>query len=50
MIRYGINNRNRGVAQSGRALRLGRRGREFKSHHPDQPFIFRSFQYLALTK
>ena len=27
---------NRGVAQSGSALALGARGREFKSHRPDQ--------------
>ena len=27
----------RGVAQLGRALRSGRRGREFKSRHPDSP-------------
>ena len=25
----------RGVAQMARVLRLGRRGREFESHHPD---------------
>ena len=28
---------HRGVAQLGRALRSGRRGRGFKSRHPDQP-------------
>src|SRR6185369_13891091 len=27
---------SRGVAQPGRALRSGRRGRRFKSYHPDQ--------------
>ena len=26
----------RGIAQMARALRLGRRGRAFKSHYPDQ--------------
>ena len=36
----------RGVAQPGRALRSGRRGRRFKSYHPDhfnfsKPFAFR---------
>ena len=30
------NTRPRGVAQPGRALRSGRRGRRFKSYHPDQ--------------
>ena len=29
----------RGVAQPGRALRSGRRGRRFESSHPDHDFL-----------
>ena len=36
VLRYGANRTSRGVAQLGRALRSGRRGRGFKSRHPDQ--------------
>lgn len=30
-----VKSMDRGVAQMARVLRLGRRGREFESHHPD---------------
>lgn len=35
---------NRGVAQMARALRLGRRGREFESHRPDTYRVFESLK------
>ena len=39
----------RGVAQPGRALRSGRRGRRFKSCHPDQFIPARSSAYTNLA-
>src|SRR5947207_14435636 len=44
--------RYRGVAQPGRALRSGRRGRRFKSYHPDQhqSVIRDSYPCLAITR
>jgi hypothetical protein len=39
----------RGVAQPGRALRSGRRGRRFKSCHPDQDFNASSIAYTVRT-
>jgi hypothetical protein len=39
----------RGVAQMARVLRLGRRGREFESHHPDiWNFGYKKAGHLAL--
>jgi hypothetical protein len=39
---------NRGVAQPGRALRLGRRCRRFKSCHPDQ--LFKGWEALRRSR
>jgi hypothetical protein len=40
---------SRGVAQPGRALRSGRRGRWFESSHPDQEFPYKSRVFQVST-
>ncbi len=40
----------RGVAQLGRALRSGRRGREFESRHPDSKLFLSSKEFLFLLQ
>ena len=41
------NEKNRGVAQFGRALRSGRRGRGFKSRHLDHLFLSITYRGVA---